>query len=215
MDHLPTRTERTFLHQPDFAQPESIAEAQLFAIQSDERTWRHFPQGLHRELASTRALLERAQAAWARDGVGMWVIAAARDLGGAKSGDVIGSGGVTKIKSGTQQLDPGPGSSTASWWNVGYRLSPAVWGLGLATELVEAMLATAQLHEPEVPVTARVLERNPASIRVLEKAGLKLAWRGIVPADAGDLERATGLERRIYSDRGLPSHVLQALIALG
>lgn len=55
--------------------------------------------------------------------------------------------------------------------HLGYWLGPSAWGHGFATEAVRA-LAEHVLAETDVQrLEARVLEWNPASCRVLEKAG--------------------------------------------
>jgi len=59
---------------------------------------------------------------------------------------------------------------------IGYRLLRSAWGRGLATEGSRMLVARAfgTLHAPRV--TAVVLEGNGASIRVIEKLGMR-AWR--------------------------------------
>jgi RimJ/RimL family protein N-acetyltransferase len=55
--------------------------------------------------------------------------------------------------------------------DLGYWLAPTAWGRGFATEAVRA-LADHALRETDLQrLEARVLEWNPASCRVLEKAG--------------------------------------------
>jgi RimJ/RimL family protein N-acetyltransferase len=60
---------------------------------------------------------------------------------------------------------------------LGYRLVRRAWGRGLGTEGVRAMLARAAQLGAE-RVVAFVDEENAASIRVAEKAGMRLAGRG-------------------------------------
>ena len=58
---------------------------------------------------------------------------------------------------------------------LGYRLRPDAWGQGLATEGAAALLADA-LGRPEVTrVYAHALLSNPASLRVMEKIGMRHA----------------------------------------
>ncbi|HEY1120824.1 MAG TPA: GNAT family N-acetyltransferase [Haloferula sp.] len=75
--------------------------------------------------------------------------------------------------------EPGVGS-------VGYWLSPAVWGRGFATEAVREVLRygfeVVGLHRIE----ARHVIENPASGRVMEKAGLRHATPQDLPAYVGD-----------------------------
>lgn len=61
---------------------------------------------------------------------------------------------------------------------IGYGFNPAVWGQGLATEAVGALVA--HLHtEPHVrAVTAETAVSNPASARVLTKLGFRPVGTG-------------------------------------
>lgn len=55
--------------------------------------------------------------------------------------------------------------------NVGYWLGPTVWGRGFATEALRAFTAHVFKETDLQRLEARVFEWNPASCRVLEKAG--------------------------------------------
>jgi RimJ/RimL family protein N-acetyltransferase len=67
---------------------------------------------------------------------------------------------------------------------LGYALAPEVWGKGLATEGVRAMVDTAfSLSEVSV-IEASVQVTNPASLRVLEKTGFAHVGRGLRGAPA-------------------------------
>jgi RimJ/RimL family protein N-acetyltransferase len=55
--------------------------------------------------------------------------------------------------------------------DVGYWLGPSVWGKGYATEAVRAVSEHAFAETDLERLQARVFEWNPASCRVLEKAG--------------------------------------------
>ena len=54
---------------------------------------------------------------------------------------------------------------------IGYWLGRAVWGRGIATEALRAVTAWAFAHHDLVRLQACVFAWNPASLRVLEKAG--------------------------------------------
>lgn len=56
---------------------------------------------------------------------------------------------------------------------VGYWIGREFWGRGIATAALRQFLH----HETARPLTARVVEHNVGSIRVLQKAGFKLASR--------------------------------------
>ena len=60
---------------------------------------------------------------------------------------------------------------------VGYWLTPAQWGRGLATAAVRAVSAYVLAHFDVCRLYAVVFATNPASARVLEKAGYELEAR--------------------------------------
>lgn len=61
-------------------------------------------------------------------------------------------------------------------WQVGYILSPAVWGHGLATEMLLAMMQSAAI-QAFGGLKSFVHPDNTPSIRVLEKAGFRLSGK--------------------------------------
>jgi RimJ/RimL family protein N-acetyltransferase len=63
-----------------------------------------------------------------------------------------------------------PGEAT-----LGYRLRPAAWGQGYATEAARALLAAAFRDSALQRVTATTYQDNAASRRVMEKLGMTLA----------------------------------------
>jgi RimJ/RimL family protein N-acetyltransferase len=60
---------------------------------------------------------------------------------------------------------------------IGYWLCEAVWGRGIATEALRAVTEYAFAHFDLCRLEAGVFEWNPASMRVLEKAGYTLEGR--------------------------------------
>jgi ribosomal-protein-alanine N-acetyltransferase len=60
---------------------------------------------------------------------------------------------------------------------IGYWLGPALWGRGLATAAVRALTDWAFAHFDLCRIDAAVFGWNPASARVLEKAGYVLEGR--------------------------------------
>lgn len=165
--------------------------ADLFQIYGDPATWEHLPDGRFTELAQAEQQVERSAASHRVRGLGMWGIrvGAAGATEELPAGTFIGSGGL-------QYVDD------AGIWNLGYRLTPRAWGRGFATEISRAALEAGAVLAPEIPITARVLSNNPASVAVLDKLGLTLVWEG-VPAHAGVGTGAAAPLRRVYADREL------------
>ncbi|MDR6170110.1 MULTISPECIES: GNAT family N-acetyltransferase [unclassified Curtobacterium] len=150
----------------------------VHAVFSDARTWTHLPAGRHAVRASTVDLVQRKIGGRARHGLGSWAVRAATDHA------FLGVGGVDMTAAGV--------------WNLGYRLAPAAWGNGYATEIALAAVAAAADVAPDVAVTGRVLTNNPASAAVLDRAGLQLVWQGSTSSTLPD-----GVERQVWADRAL------------
>ncbi|MDR0849588.1 MAG: GNAT family N-acetyltransferase [Propionibacteriaceae bacterium] len=174
------------------------AIASLVRIYRDPAVWAHLPEARPVSDQAIETRLAGNARSWAANGLDWWIVRLRGPLGGLPAGEIVGLGGVSMDGSG---LDA---------WNLGYRLSPAAWWHGLATEIAQASLAAARETRPHTPVTARVLERNPASWRVLGKV-LTVAWQGV--AD-GDDRLTADLPRRVYTDRPLSHDMLAALIAV-
>ncbi len=180
-DAITVRTARTLLRPPAAADLDAV-----HAVYGDSRTWTHLPPGVH-DRAATTAMLERMMSGWHEHGLDDWIV---QDAGSER---VLGTVGTRRIEG--RRLR-----------NLGYRLAPAVWGSGLATEVAQAALDAAHEHDAGTPVTARVLTNNPASIRVLEKIGLELVHEG---------PRDDGLVRQVHTDRPLSPDDLAHVISLG
>jgi RimJ/RimL family protein N-acetyltransferase len=77
---------------------------------------------------------------------------------------------------------------------LGYRLSRAAWGRGLATEVAEAVVEHGFTRVGAGKISARTLVRNLASQRVMQKCGLVFEKEFVYPEDviAGrpEVERA-------------------------
>lgn len=65
---------------------------------------------------------------------------------------------------------------------VGYWLSRAFWGRGIATRALALFLREVQAR----PLHAHVAKRNTGSVRVLEKCGFRIAGEGRVPFGGPD-----------------------------
>jgi len=101
-----------------------------------------------------------------------WIAQVETDSGGSMhlaivvGGEVVGGVGVVR----QQDIARFTGS-------VGYWLGPTAWGYGYATEAVRALTEYLFQETDLQRLEARVFEWNPASCRVLEKAGFTLEAR--------------------------------------
>lgn len=68
-----------------------------------------------------------------------------------------------------------PGIDGEDEVELGYRLMPAAWGKGYATEGSRALIQKGFTQLGVKKITATAMAENVASIRVMEKAGLKFA----------------------------------------
>lgn len=177
-----TRTTRLRLDRPVQADL-----ADLHALHADPAVWQHFPSGRHTSLERTAQTLAAEEERWPRDGLSFWSV---RD---EPDGPVIGMGGCAVL----------PGTA---WWNLYYRLSPAVQGHGYAAELSFRAIEAAHDVAPDRPVLAYLLEHNTPSRRTAERAGLRLVWRG---PDLGNPD--PGAVRLVFVDRE-PDAALSATI---
>jgi RimJ/RimL family protein N-acetyltransferase len=158
---------------------------QVHAIRSDPGTHMHDPTGRPTDSESTQRVIDMSQRSWDEHGFGLWTV---------------------RLADGTVAGTCGAFVASLPVWNLGYRLSPATWGRGLASAAAARAVEMARAADSELPIIARVLATNPGSARVAEKAGLVLVWRG---------PSMKGPERLILSDREPSAAVLDSLIALG
>ena len=168
---------------------------ELFAVQSDARTWQHLPSARPTNRSTAEQTVQSAIGSRVRFGLGAWSVRVGPDgVGDLPAGMFLGSGGVTMSAGGT--------------WNLGYRLTPECWGRGLATEVARAAVDAASRVRPETAVTGRVLTNNPASAAVLRRVGLSLVWQGTTTEPT-----PAGAERQVWSDRELAPAELDWLVA--
>ncbi|MFJ9695679.1 GNAT family N-acetyltransferase [Kitasatospora sp. NPDC101183] len=105
----------------------------------------------------------------------------------------------------SQGLTPGPGVL-----ELGYRLTPAAWGHGYATEGALALVRHAFTTLGAERIVATTMAVNTGSRRVMEKAGLRYvrtfhgAWDDPLPgAEEGEVEYALTLEQ--WKTTGAPT----------
>ncbi len=90
---------------------------------------------------------------WERGELGYWTI--------LLEGQVAGFGGVRAKQWRGRQC-----------WNLYYRVAPALWGLGIATEMAGEAIAAAWSVHPDWPILAETRPGNLPAIRVAERVGL-------------------------------------------
>jgi len=147
-------TERLLLRRP------LLGDLAVFhEIHADPEANRFNRIGLHRTTQQSRAVLDAWLAHWLKHGFGPWVV----EVRSAPGDPAVGFAGLRWR--GSEEL---PGL------NLYFRLRPAAWGHGYATEaaLATVRFALADLGAPEV--TAIIHPENAPSIRVAERAGMTL-----------------------------------------
>lgn len=134
----------------------SAADLEPFvALNADPRVTEHLPTALSRR--ETEALVERIRAHWGEHRFGLWVV----EVSGITS--FAGTVGLTRVRF-DAHFTP---AVEVSW-----RLDPARWGQGYATEAARAAVRfgfdTVGLDE----VVAITVPRNTRSRRVMERLGM-------------------------------------------
>ena len=137
--------------------PEPDDLDRLFAIYSDPRTQLFNPSGPMTDEAQAAGMLEGWIEHWETHGYGWWAIAR-KDA----PEHIIGFGGIGLHDFMGEQLI-----------NLGYRFAVEAWGKGFATEMGRAALAFGFSSLNLGDVYGYVRPTHAASIRVLEKIGMK------------------------------------------
>lgn len=87
-----------------------------------------------------------------------------------------------------------PGMPVGTQAGIGYVFAPDVWGRGLATDLARGLLTAAFDVLGLRRVTAGCFADNPASARVLEKAGMRREQHGVQDSWHAELGWVDGYE---------------------
>jgi RimJ/RimL family protein N-acetyltransferase len=128
--------------------PQTSADAPaLFVILSDERAMRFWNRSTIGRLAVVEELVREQQAAMAAGQCCYWTL--------FRDGEAVGSIDLSLIQSGSAEL--------------GFMLRPELWGQGLASEAVGAVIAHAFDGLGLTRLAAAVQSANRAAARVLEK----------------------------------------------
>lgn len=133
--------------------PPTMDDAEAFhVVESDVRLWSLYPEMCPATRTATNDKLAWMIEHWDTHGFGTWLV----ELDGV----VVGSGGPR-----VHDLD---GEQVV---NVYYRISPDAQGRGIATTIVNAVLAMAPRVAPGRAIVIRTDPRNVAARRVAEKCG--------------------------------------------
>jgi RimJ/RimL family protein N-acetyltransferase len=130
----------------------------IHAITSDPRTTLHNPADMLTTRADAEKLYRRWDQQWHTHGLGYLVIRR-RD-----AAEILGFCGVKVVRFRSREV-----------LNLFYRLTPAAWGNGIASETATAVVAWADNVRPDLPIIARVRPDNIASQRIAVKTGLQRA----------------------------------------
>jgi ribosomal-protein-alanine N-acetyltransferase len=133
----------------------------IYRVHHDPRACAHNPSDLLATRADAEDLYRRWDEHWRRHGFGYWVI---RPRDGAEPRPSLGFCGLKLMRFADREV-----------LNLFYRLDPAAWGDGVATEAAVAVVDWAVAHLPDRPVIARVRPDNLASATVAARAGLRRA----------------------------------------
>lgn len=144
------RTDRLCLRRPDAGDGPA-----MFRVHGDPETNQYNPAGPDPDLAASEAKLHVWLQQWHEDGYGYWAVAV------PPATTVMGFGGVRRITWRNREV-----------LNLYYRLLPAVWGCGYATELAQTAVHLAQAYLPQHPIIACTRPANLASQRTAERSGL-------------------------------------------
>jgi len=149
-------TARLSLRRPTRADIDAI-----YRIHRDPRACAYNPSDMLATRIDAEDLYLRWDEHWNRHGFGYWGI---RWRGDHRPEAILGFCGFKLMRLSNRDV-----------LNLFYRLDPAVWGDGVATEAAAAVVAWAMSHGPGHPVIARVRPDNVASTRVATRAGLSRA----------------------------------------
>jgi ribosomal-protein-alanine N-acetyltransferase len=146
----PLRTPRLVLRRPSVADIDAI-----YAIYSDARACEHNPADVLGTRRDAAELLRRWDTHWSEKGYGYFSM----DLPGTDA--PIGFCGIKLVRFRGERV-----------LNLFYRLDPAFWGQGFATEAARAVVDYTDRRLPELAMIAKVRPQNVASRRIVTKLGL-------------------------------------------
>ena len=132
----------------------------VYRVHHDPLACAHNPGDLLATRAEAESRYRQWDQHWQRHGFGYWVV---RPRAAGVRG-ILGFCGLKLMRLADREV-----------LNLFYRLDPAAWGDGIATEAATAVVDWAAVHQPDRPVIARVRPGNLASAKVAARAGLHRA----------------------------------------
>ncbi len=156
LSHEELMTARLSLRRPTSADIDVI-----YRVHHDPKACEHNPADMLRTRVEAEDLYRRWDQHWQHHGFGYWVI---RAYEADDQRLTLGFCGLKLTRLVGREV-----------LNLFYRLDPAAWGNGVATEAATAVVGWATTHLPDRPIIARVRPDNVASAAVARRAGLQRA----------------------------------------
>lgn len=152
----------------------------MFALDKDPLVHRYLGNRPIQTIEQARATVSHVRQQYADYGIGRWIVIEKQE------GRFVGWSGLKLV---TEQVN-----AHSSYYDVGYRLLPAFWGKGYATESAKAALAYGFGSLQLTKIIGTVHRDNHASRKVLEKCGLRQTgsfyWQEL-PCDWLEIQQAT------------------------
>ncbi len=152
---------RVFAHMPELSTPRltlrrmrTSDDVDMFDYAARPEVTRYLLWSPHPDLAYTREYLKYIATRYAAGTFYDWALVL------KESGRMIGTCGFTAIDAQNESAE------------IGYVLSPRVWGQGIAVEAVRAVLAFGFERLLLQRIEARFIRGNEASLRVMQKVGM-------------------------------------------
>ena len=133
----------------------------IYRIHHDPNACAHNPADMLATRAEAEDRYRQWNQHWQHHGLGYWVIHP-RDADNQQPS--LGFCGLKLMRLDSRQV-----------LNLFYRLDPAAWGNGVATEAATAVVGWATTYQPNYPIIARVRPDNVASATVASRTGLHRA----------------------------------------
>lgn len=152
--HIFTETERLILRE----MREEDAPG-ILAMDKDPEVLRYLPSAMIDSIEEALGVVQHIRKQYVDNGIGRWAMVRKEDQA------FVGWCGIKLVNDGTT-------NGRTNYYDIGYRMLPAYWGMGYGYEAAAACMQYAfqvlQLEE----LHATVMQGNTASIRIIEKMGM-------------------------------------------